>query len=296
MTLVFPRTRPLGANSTNSRQAIGDDAAFPTQVVDYLKLTIHDPKTNSLIDTIYLYLPPKLQENYRTKYNGVELGAVGSAAVAAAGKNMAAGGISDGFGEDVKRLAEAAKPALGYSLGAEVINNVVGMTGGSGSLTANNLSALTQGKIFNPYEETIFQGTEFRDHSFEFKLVPKNAGDVQTIYTIINKLRRHMLPAKDGDNWLKIPDKFRLEVVRWQGGPEGETISTPGNSGGYLAKLMKFPHYLVLHDMGIDLSPDGNYAGLMSYLGGDTDFGPVSYNMRLSFKETKYVTREDYPE
>jgi hypothetical protein len=209
---------------------------------------------------------------------------------------MAAGGIPDSFGQDVKRLAEAAKPALGYSLGAEVINNVVGMTGGSGSLTANNLSALTQGKIFNPYEETIFQGTEFRDHSFDFKMVPKNAADVQTIYQIINKLRRHMLPAKDGDNWLKIPDKFKLEVVRWQGGPNGETISTPNKSGGYLAKLMKFPHYLVLHDMGIDLSPDGNYAGLMSYLGGDTDFGPVSYNMRLAFKETKYVTRDDYPE
>ena len=257
---------------------------------------IIDPKSNSEIDIIYLYLPPKLQENYRTKYNGVELGAVGAQAVQAAKEGMAAGGISDGFGENVKRMAEAAKPALGYSLGANIINSVVGKTGGSANLTANNLSALTQGKIFNPYEETIFQGTEFRDHSFEFKMVPRNAGDVETIYQIINKLRRHMLPAKDGNNWLTIPDKFRLEVVRWQGGPEGETISTPSGKSGYLAKIMNFPHYMVLHDMGVDLSPDGNYAGLMSYLGGDTDFGPVSYNMRLAFKETKYVTRADYPE
>lgn len=286
----------MGANSTNSRQAIGDDAAFPTQVVDYLKLTIHDPKTNALIDTIYLYLPPKLQENYRTKYNGVELGAVGAAAVAAAGKGLAEGGIPDSFGQDVKRMAEAAKPALGFSIGSGIINQVIGRTGGSGNLTAGNLSALTQGKIFNPYEETIFQGTEFRDHSFDFKMVPKNAGDVQTIYEIINKLRRHMLPAKDGQNWLTIPDKFKLEVVRWQGGPQGETITTPSESKGYLAKLMNFPHYLVLHDMAIDLSPDGNYAGLMSYLGGNEDYGPVSYNMRLSFKETKYITRENYPE
>ena len=43
--------------------------------------------------------------------------------------------------------------------------------------------------------------------------------------------------------------------------------------------------------MGIDYSPDGNYASLKSFFGqsnnySDYDFGPVSYNLSLTFSET----------
>jgi hypothetical protein len=295
MTLIYPRAKPYGANSTNSKNAIRDEAAFPTEVIDYLKLEIYDPISDALITTLYLYLPAKLSESYKAKYNGVELGAVGAAAVGAARDAISAGGIGDGFAQQVENFAKAAKPALGYSLGAAAINKVVSATGGSGSLTANSLTALTSGRVFNPYEEAIFQGTDFRDHQFDFKMAPKDSSDVQTIVEIIDTLRKAMLPGKDGDNWLTIPNYFRIAVMRYKGSGDSETISAPGDGSGTLARIMQFPTNLVLTDMSVDLSPDGNYASLQTYLGDPTaDFGPVSYNMRLAFKETSYLTKESF--
>lgn len=305
--LIFPRTKPLGANSANSRQAISDKAAFPTTVIDYLKIMIYAGGTQSklagasqgkgdLKETIYLYLPAQLQEQYKVRYNNVELGAVGNQAVNMAKDSLAAGGIGDGFGEQVKNMAAAAKPSLGYNMAASAISGIIGATGGSGNIDSNQLAALTTGQVFNPYEEMVFQGGEFRDHSFSFKLVPKNGTDVKTIYDIIQALRIAMLPGKNADTkWLTIPDKFRIGICRWKGGAQGESLTTPGEDGGYLKLLMRFPYDLVLYDMNINLSPDSVYTSLQTQVG-DTqaDFGPVSYELKLMFKETKYLTKENY--
>jgi hypothetical protein len=295
MTLIYPRAKPYGANSSNSGNAIRDDAKFPTEVIDYLKFEIFDPIDDKLTKTLYLYLPNKLSESYTAKYNGVELGATGAAAVGAARDAIASGGIGDSFGEQVKAFAKAAKPQLGYSLGANAINAVVSATGGSGNLNANSLSALTKKRIFNPYEEAIFQGTTFRDHNFDFKMAPKDKSDVDTIIEIVDTFRKAMLPGKDGDQWLTLPNYFRMAVMRHTSSGDDETISEPGTSG-YLSKIMQFPTNLVLTDMNVDLSPDGNYASLQTRLGGDQsyDYGPVSYSMRLAFKETSYLTRESF--
>lgn len=295
MTLIYPRKKPLGTNSTNSKRAIRDQASFPTEIIDYLKMEIYDPITDRLVTTLYLYLPNKLSESYKARYNGVELGAVGAAAVGAARDAIAAGGITDSFSDHVKKFAESAKPALGYALGANLINKAVSATGGSGNLNANSLSALTTKRIFNPYEEAIFQGTDFRDHNFDFKMAPKDTSDVNTVVEIIQTLRKAMLPGKDGKQWLLIPNYFKLYIVRYKSSGDTETISTPNQGGGVLAKIMQFPTNLVLTDMQVDLSPDGNYASLQSYLNGpDADLGPVSYNMRLAFKETSYLTKESF--
>lgn len=297
MTLIYPRAKPYGANSSNSGNSVRDDSKFPTEVIDYLKFEIFDPIEDKLQKTLYLYLPNKLSENYTAKYNGVELGAAGAAAVGAARDAInSPNGIGEGFGNQVKAFAEAAKPQLGYSLGAQAINSVVSATGGSGSLNANTLSALTQKKIFNPYEEAIFQGTTFRDHNFDFKMAPKDKSDVDTIIEIVDTFRKAMLPGKNGQtNWLTLPNYFRMAVMRHTSSGDDETISTP-DSGGYLAKIMQFPTNLVLTDMNVDLSPDGNYASLQTRLGGDQtyDYGPVSYSMRLAFKETAYLTKESF--
>ena len=88
-TLVFPRSKPYGANSTNATDAISKDKTNGTEVVDYLKISIYDPKegnnssynnakknlanNDKIKRSTYLYLPNKLREGYQTKYNGVKL-------------------------------------------------------------------------------------------------------------------------------------------------------------------------------------------------------------------------------
>ena len=315
--LVYPRTKPLGPFSTNAAGAIRKKNSHGTEVVDYLKISIYDPKegsnssynkvgkgknstaaTDKIKSSIYLYLPNKLREGYTAKYNGVSLGPVGSQAVGAAADAIAGGGIGEGFGDRVSAMAKSAKPQLGYSLGAQAINTVVGMTGGSGNLNPNDLAALTTGKIFNPYEETIFQGMEFRDHRFDFMFAPKNAKDVQTIVDIIETLRIAMLPGKSGENFLTIPDYFRMEIVRYVSKDDDEKLKPQkgGKNPGVLQKLMQFPAKMVLVNMELDMSPYGNYSSLQTQdqANDDYDYGPIAYSMQLAFKETSYLTRESY--
>ena len=93
MTLVFPKSKPIGVNSANSREAIRGEAAFPTRVIDYLKLDIYSHEQNTIQDTIFLYLPKQLSEDYQVQYQKVTLGPAGAQAIGMAGAAIDAGGI-----------------------------------------------------------------------------------------------------------------------------------------------------------------------------------------------------------
>ena len=189
--------------------------------------------------------------------------------------------------------ASAAKPALGFKLGAEAINATVGEVSPDGfSLDSNDLSQITQGKVFNPYEEMLFKGVGFISHSFKFTFVPKSATDVETIFEIIQQLRASMHPKKTG-NWLLIPDKFRAEIVRYVSKGDEEELGEGKAAGGYMQQLLSFPHKMVLQDMSIDF---GDSTAIKTQIPGmeDKDFGFATYNMTLTFQETKYRTNEDF--
>lgn len=280
-----------------------DKASYPTEVVDYLRLDIykHQTKNNKGANkggggverSLYLYLPPGLNEKYSAKYEGKNLGAVGSEIMKAATNVVASGGSLDGIGDNLSSAAAAAKPALGFKLGAEAINATVGEVSPYGfSLDSNDLSQITQGKVFNPYEEMLFKGVGFISHSFKFTFVPKSATDVETIFEIIQQLRASMHPKKKG-NWLLIPDKFRAEIVRYVSKGDEEELGEGKAAGGYMQQLLSFPHKMVLQDMSIDF---GDSTAIKTQIPGmeDKDFGFATYNMTLTFQETKYRTNEDF--
>ena len=304
--LVFPRSKPYGASRSESRGDVSHHDAYPTEVIDYLKLDIFDSQsgnpynniggetTATVGSSIYLYLPPKLSEQISANYTNHKMGQTGNAAL-----GIAAEGIGDGFEDKVKAGASAAKSQLGFKMGSQAMNAIVGATGAQSSLSANSLSAITQKRVFNPYEETTFEGMNYRKHNFNFKLVPKSASDVEMISTIIKTLRVAMLPGSSKKMWLTIPDYFKISIIRYTDDGTTEKIRTPDRHGGVLQDLYKFPTKLVLTDMGIDYSPDGNYASLKSFFGqsnnySDYDFGPVSYNLSLTFSETALLVKNFY--
>tara|TARA_B100000073_G_C23629429_1_gene531947 strand:+ start:56 stop:967 length:912 start_codon:yes stop_codon:yes gene_type:complete len=297
--LVFPRMKPLGTSSS-SKTSVRGKASFPTEVVDYLKLNIYehvkgrDKNKNKgsgrVTNTVYLYLPPGLNEKYSAKYEGKNLGKVGSDVVDAA-SNIRSGGD---IGDNIAAAADAAKPALAFKLGSTAINALVGEVGPYGSsLDSNDLAQLTGGQIFNPYEEMLFKGVSFISHSFKFTLMPKSAQDVQTIYEIINVLRQSMHPSKDGENWLNIPDKFSAEIVRYSSDGDDESLGEGKSAKGYMASLLRFPYKMVLQDMSLDF---GDSTAIRTQVPGQAtqDYGFAVYNMTLTFQEIKYRTREDF--
>ena len=155
---------------------------------------------------------------------------------------------------------------------------------------------MTTGKVFNPYEEAVYKGGAFRPHDFTFHMVPKNSADVVRIYEIIHILRLAMLPGKDQNMWLTLPNFFRCQIVRYTDAGGGkEEISNPetGGAQGVLSALMQFPTKMVLK--GMSVTPEKNLT-LQSRLPGKdlADFGPVSYTMALKFMETAYLTKETF--
>ena len=299
--LVFPRVKPLGS-SGSSRRSVRDIAQYPTEVIDYLKLSIYEHQSGrgqnadygsgKAEQILYLYLPPGLNEKYSAKYEGKNLGAVGAAVIDAAGDALGSG---QEIGNSIARAADAAKPALGFKVGATAINTLVGEVSPYGfNVDSNDLAQLTQGRVFNPYEEMLFKGVQFINHSFKFTMVPKSATDVEVIYKIINTLRASMHPSKSQDNnWLDIPDKFRAEIVRYVSKDDEEELGEGKAAGGYMNSLLRFPNTMVLQDMSIDF---GDSTAIRSQIPGseDADFGFAVYNMTLSFQEIKYRTREDF--
>ena len=116
MPLVFPRSKPLGANHSRAQSAISEDSTFPTKVI------IDD-------GTIYLYLPAGMKESYGVKYNGVELGFAGNAVLQEAGNLIESKGeLDEGFGERMAKAAGSGKSALLYGAASSVISGAVGLS------------------------------------------------------------------------------------------------------------------------------------------------------------------------
>lgn len=269
-TLVFPRSipTPVPSGSGNS-ETIGMTDTYQTTVVDYLQLKIYDSSKGnqytsagpigigSLLQTIYLYLPQGLKEEYGAEYARTTLGAAGLGAIKGFGQFQAGMGSQD-IVNTLQSTAGAAKPeflmnAVGSAIGT--VNSALGLA--ADNLDANAIAALTTNKIFNPYQETTFRGTSYRSHQFNFKCAPRNVKEAQELYSIINTLRTAMLPGTNtssgntvldnrdaqwnpnkpdenqsaqpvitgdfgggyslNDRWLTIPSYFRASIIRVEG-------------------------------------------------------------------------------
>jgi len=344
MSLVYPRSVPGSALLQNRRDS------FETSFVDYLVIKHHSSSDGnpysyvgnsggyggnnvlggggeaegSLKNTIYLYLPPKLQEQYSTNYERTTVGAAGVQALDA-GATAAAGGDVD-LVSAIQTTAKAAKPQFVMDKIAGALGTINSALGASGAnLDANSVGALVKKKIFNPYQETTFRGTNYRSHNFSFQCQPRNRQEADELYKIINVLRRGMLPemqdadkadfsTQDGESddstiaeeafsgsaagrWLGIPDYFRLDIIRIAGTPSDDgSLELSGGSPKGLKRIMQFPTKVVLKNMSINLSPDGPYNSLKDAFDSNMDYGPASFTMSLLFDETAFLTRNSLTE
>tara|TARA_A100001388_G_scaffold221789_1_gene172509 strand:+ start:235 stop:1230 length:996 start_codon:yes stop_codon:yes gene_type:complete len=309
--LMYPTPAVRGPQSTNDADDISKDAQFGTKAIDYLRFTILDPEKGAnpfnyvsgtggqagalqsgggmftqdqIYKTIYLYLPHRLAEQYGVNYEKASLGAFGAAGIGAI-----QGGNTDAANLEtvLTNAADSAKSEIAFSAIAGVFNNLSSTLGLEGQISKNQISALAKGRVFNPYEETVFKGVNYRSHSFDFDMAPRDDKEAQAIEDIISTMRESMLPNTSGatSQWLTIPRFFKCEIMRFvQGG--GESLNKPAR----LSKLLTFPTNMVLTQMNVDLTPSGQNTSLRKP-NDPRDYGPASYRMSLTFDETAFVTR-----
>mgnify|MGYP003309947401 FL=1 len=266
--LVYPRTLPTDILS--SRREIDAEDTYRTELVDYLKIQVFDSaianpytyagsggqdikslnaqrSTAGLVGNVFLYLPNGLQESYQAMYNETTLGAVGVGALGAVGS-------MDAKADLVKQLQETAgalKPEFLMNSVSSALGTVNSGLGAGGDIDGNALSALTTKKIFNPYQEVTFKGVSYRNHTFNFKIAPRNAQEAEEALKIFKVLRVTMHPAVSGGNEDEVNKMFGLDnkndVTEGSdsSGKEkaADLISTKEGSTSNNARFLNIPHH-----------------------------------------------------
>lgn len=307
--LVYPNRQPVPGNMSDY------NPDQPTGPIDYLMMRRMSVKKGSeppkgfFYNTaggkysglqpnnvaVYLACPPQLKAAYAAHYEKVAFGTVG----VGVGEALAAGQTlsKSDAATILQKTAGDAMPELALSAITDVTKAASNLAGSDFSGNKNDLLAVSQGKIFNPYEEQIFRGTGFRTFNFQFKLVARNEKEADDIGRIIGYLKEGMLPhmggpdtAASGGNtsnaaqrgrYLYVPDKFKLEFVRMD----------PTKN-----KLQKLPHFkfmeCVLESMDVTYTPDGQYAAFKYADTAPNKLKVPAGILSLQFKETAYITKE----
>lgn len=311
--LIYPNRFPIPGKLSDK------DKDQPTGYIDYLMIHRHEQKKDSKnaqgyfyntskavggeyaglsprSDIVYLSTPPNINVTYGASYDSVNFGTAGMMAgnLLAAGSNATASSAA----EALKTMATDSMPEFTFKTLADATRALGDVLGSPSDATASDLLAVSQGKIFNPYEEMIFKGTGFRSHNFQFKLVARNENEAIQIGQIIAYLKQGMLPNFSGGSeglagtaetalgetniqgrYLTVPDKFKLAYYR---------LKEDGT------ELTALPHYkfqlCVLENLDVSYTPDGQYVSFKKGSNTVNKLFVPAVTLNMNFKEVAYIT------
>jgi len=277
-----------------------EDLTFPLDLDDehFMLIKVMERKRSNafskgelnVVRNIAFPIPSNLTSSYAAQYQNEKLGAAGAAAAgdlnaANVGEAMSSLGdmISQGFsagGSAVKNLdsdaavgaAGAASPLVAGGAGAAAGGPIVAALAG-GALAGNVGAGVSKrlGLAVNPHMAVVFQGLDFRSHSFEYKFMAKSQAESIALQQIIDGFKYHMLPSySPGKLAFQYPDEFEIEFSELHK-PWLYEIGT-----------------CVLRGFNV------NYNGEGTPLFFEQTGAPVSVSITLDFQETKLQTRDNF--
>ena len=229
--------------------------------------------------TIILYMPEDIGDAFSAGWQGKAFGNISAGIISstAGSKNFinAIGKLKDTSGGALKRLQTNAA--------AEAITKLAGSITGD-QITASDVFSSAKGVIRNPNTEVLFQNMNLRTFDHSFKMAPYNRKDEENIQTIIKEFKRAMLPSysigktdlANGNSaevdaaFIKVPKLVQVTYMR---------------GGSQHTHLPKYK-LCALTDVSVGYTPDNNYATFKSG-------GPVAYELKLNFLETKLIYSEE---
>ena len=199
----------------------GNDADAPTQAIDYLairrsrikyedksskyygeNLPNNDVKREYNSNAVYVAMPPQLQTQYNPAYSRTDVGVAGVMAASLMGSGKTGGDLTE-IAQSVQAAAQGGSPEFAASLIASAANSINNMLGLAGNVSANTLSALSKGKVFNPFTEQVFNSMAFRTHTFNFKFLSRNEAEAMMVKKIVDYIKIGSGPILSGGD---IPD------------------------------------------------------------------------------------------
>lgn len=223
-------------------------------------LSIKRAPTQRLSQAIALYMPAKLAVAHTANYGEQEIGAV------VAGGASALQTLNSGMSNTEIAKELGSKMVTG---GAAQLENMALMaldaTIAPGAKAAVEIS---RGTVLNNRTEMAFEGIGRREFSFEFRMLPNNAKEAETIENIVTTFRYHAMPEIEGSDLT------------------GRTMISPSTFD-----IEYFPN-THLHKISTSVlqSVTVNYGGDRPQFFDDDH--PVETQLSLGFKELEIITKE----
>jgi hypothetical protein len=254
------------------------DLTYPIDLANYFisfkfkeyerKIPLGEKKEFPVL-TVNLPVPGNLSENFNMNYADAELGLLGmldeNIQKETVGKITSLGG-ADGAEATGKGLRETITDptALGYAG-----RKVAGIVDAASGLNTTGVTQKLTGAVLNPFQTLLFQGTNLRSHTFEYRFSPRSKKETEILKKIINEFKKRMHPGKKGFLFT-FPQVVDIEFGM---GAEAEP---------YFFKTC------FLESMGVNYAP----SGIPAFFGNSAD--PVEINLSLTLKEITPLTSEDF--
>lgn len=137
--------------------------------------------------------------------------------------------------------------------------------------TPNQLMSMSQGKIYNPNVELLYEGPRIRNFNFSFQFVPKSPMEAQRVNEIILEFKKWSSPKEDGGMY-EVPHVW--QVTYMMNGKENKNMN--------VFKRAACSAISVQNNQGMNMH--------MSF----DDGMPIITTMSLSFTEVDVITRDDH--
>lgn len=244
---------------------------FPSELINLDRpiLEIRCLQAHSIIPEnlcIYLPAPEGLSYSNSSTYNDAELGIIGKAVLDGINstKNATSGAAAL---EGLKSVGESVWANATKTDPKAAILAAISAGLGSSDEGAKGAVKIAAGARFNPYIVTAFDGTDTREYSFEYKLIPSSAQESETIKTISKVLQIGVYGEVEGF-LLKYPPKWSITIL--------SQVDIEGN-----LQLKPMSSFYECYLSGCDVTYNSNNNSYFA------DNSPFETDIRLSFKETK---------
>ena len=222
----------------------------------------------------------------------------------------------DTAAQALQKAAQDALPEFAMGTMSQIASGAAQFLGLAGTATANDILALSKGKVFNPYQEQLFSNMQFRTHNFSFKFFARSDRESREINKIIKYLKKGALPiygstfgsgiTGDSDDsgandfisdlneglnnigsarFFEVPDKFDIKFIRLDPNGDGSTVS---------ADLHHKVHTSVCTGIDVNYTPDGQYNAIYNAELGVDGGKPLqvpAVTVNCRFTETQLVTQ-----
>lgn len=241
-------------------KSIADQRLIQQYLTSDDQATMGTPERGSIRTTkhvIFLPVPMSIKTNYGVKYEPFE------------------------FGTKARELAGSAAAWMG-GIGAE---SLMGSAGGTINKFLGKLQDTAELGVtaygfkerlaFNPHKELLFEGLDFREFDFNWKLIAKNKAESELIRKIILLLRYHMHPDLTGGGYLfKYPSDFDIQFFKIV---DGKAVPN---------EYLTFIATSVLLNLDVDYSGGGEYSSFKDTV------APVEIDLTMKFRETVIITKK----